>query len=213
MMNGYLASQGTHVAEKRVQKALQALHFPYHTERLACVKSQCDSIFSIILWSEVAYGPKRKTCYLLCDICHCCGWLQQLHSSMARKNNLLLYDKVFRPAVLWDGMWDTVHVDHGKEFYLCLVMQETNAHKRRNTSKAPYIQSMSKENLRVERMWPEINSRVNYPLKAAICEMVEHEQIDLQDNVHKYCMSNFLIQLSAIGLERCVQSWNNHYIS
>jgi len=52
---------------------------------------------------------------------------------------------VVRPAVLESGMWDTVRVDHGKEFYLCLFMQELHADKRVDTSKAPYIQSTSKE--------------------------------------------------------------------
>lgn len=50
-----------------------------------------------------------------------------------------------RPAVLQNGMWDTVRVDHGKEFYLCLFMQELHADKRMDTSKAPYVQSTSKE--------------------------------------------------------------------
>ncbi|XP_052249306.1 uncharacterized protein LOC127857051 [Dreissena polymorpha] len=64
--------------------------------------------------------------------------------TMAVKNNLLIYDCVYRPAVLKYGMWDQVRNDHGTEFYLCLYMQERNAAQRSNTARMPYIQSQSK---------------------------------------------------------------------
>ena len=36
---------------------------------------------------------------------------------MPRKNNLIIYDKVYRSTVLTYGLWDQVRVDFGKEFY------------------------------------------------------------------------------------------------
>jgi len=49
----------------------------------------------------------------------------------------------FRPAVLTNGIWDQVRVDSGKEFYLCLFMQEILAAHRYNTVREPYKQTPS----------------------------------------------------------------------
>ena len=51
----------------------------------------------------------------------------------------------FRSAVLEEGMWNTVRVDHGKEFVLTLFMQEMNGDKRKDVTRSCYIQSTSKE--------------------------------------------------------------------
>ncbi|TRY89400.1 hypothetical protein DNTS_002614, partial [Danionella cerebrum] len=45
-------------------------------------------------------------------------------SSMPIKNNLLNNEDVFRSTVVNHGMWDQIRVDHGKEFYLSLFLQE-----------------------------------------------------------------------------------------
>lgn len=47
----------------------------------------------------------------------------------------------FRPAILSNGMWDQVRVDCGKEFYLCLFMQEILSAYRYNTAREPYKQT------------------------------------------------------------------------
>lgn len=43
------------------------------------------------------------------------------------------------------GLWDQIRVDQGKEWVLMLYVQETLAHLRRNTSRAPHLQSTSKQ--------------------------------------------------------------------
>ncbi|XP_014671301.1 PREDICTED: uncharacterized protein LOC106812050 isoform X2 [Priapulus caudatus] len=92
-------------------------------------------------------------------------------------------------------------------------MQEKNSEKRFNTSRAAFIQSQSKHNLRVERLWPEINNRVNYPLKSALVEMVDQEALDLSDPLQCYCISSLTLQVARIGMESCVNTWNCHRIS
>ncbi|KAF0023447.1 hypothetical protein F2P81_024077 [Scophthalmus maximus] len=54
------------------------------------------------------------------------------HSTMPVKNNLIIYEEVYRPAVLSYGLWDQVKVDCGREFYLMLFMQEKLAEYRQH---------------------------------------------------------------------------------
>jgi len=68
------------------------------------------------------------------------------------------------------------------------------------------------QNHRIERIWPEINQRVNYPIKGALVELVDAGYIDIDDEVTKYCTSNIGLQLSEIGIGTVVASWNAHRI-
>lgn len=48
-----------------------------------------------------------------------------------------------RPAILANGMWDQVRVDHGKEFYLTLFIQELLSPHRYTQERRPYLQTPS----------------------------------------------------------------------
>ena len=61
----------------------------------------------------------------------------------------------------------------------------------------------------VERLWVEVNQRVNYPLQRAIGSMVG---LDQDDVVHKWCTCAIVIETAALGLTRCVNDWNAHPI-
>lgn len=50
-----------------------------------------------------------------------------------------------RPILVQYGLWDQVRVDQGKEWVLMLYIQEMLAHQRRNTDRAPHLQSTSKQ--------------------------------------------------------------------
>ena len=41
------------------------------------------------------------------------------------------------------GLWDQIHVDKGREWYLMLYIHNTLAHLRGNVSKSPYVQTSS----------------------------------------------------------------------
>ncbi|KAK9977189.1 hypothetical protein ABG768_019010 [Culter alburnus] len=120
---------------------------------------------------------------------------------------MAIYDAVYRPAATHYGMWDKLCVDHGKEFYLSLYMQERLSEYRHNQQRAPYLQTQSTRNHTVERMLPEINNQVNFPLKEALVQLQDQEAIDIEDSLTRFCTSNLTDQ---IGINRFVHSWNAH---
>ncbi|XP_049435131.1 uncharacterized protein LOC125890498 [Epinephelus fuscoguttatus] len=109
-------------------------------------------------------------------------------------------------------MWDQVRVDHGREFYLSLYMQEMLSNHRHNLQRQPYHQTQSRKNHTVERLWVEINNRVNYPVKEALIQLQDQEVLNMDDNVTRYCTSNLTAELCKIGITRAVHAWNAHRI-
>lgn len=61
-------------------------------------------------------------------------------------------------------------------------------------------------------MWSEVNSRVNYPIKAVLIDMMEKGQLDIDNPLHLFCASWFSIRVSFVGLQLFVKSWNHHTI-
>ncbi|KAL7369669.1 hypothetical protein ABVT39_005097 [Epinephelus coioides] len=91
-------------------------------------------------------------------------------------------------------------------------MQELLSSHRYNQERRPYLQTSSTKNHIVERIWPEVNNRVNYPLKTAVLQLEDQEELDMNDGLVRYCVSNLTVQLCQIGLTRLVDSWNSHRI-
>lgn len=61
-------------------------------------------------------------------------------------------------------------------------------------------------------MWSEVNSRVNYPIKAILVEMTEKGQLNMDDSLHLFCASWISAKVSFVGIELFVKSWNHHPI-
>ncbi|KAK3724997.1 hypothetical protein QZH41_017473, partial [Actinostola sp. cb2023] len=66
---------------------------------------------------------------------------------MPVKNNPVIYEEVYRKVVTSEGLFDQIRVDHGKEFYLSLFIQEQLAPHRSNPALDPHRQTQSKQGL------------------------------------------------------------------
>ena len=41
----------------------------------------------------------------------------------------------------------------------------------------------------IERIWVEVNQRITYPIKRVVTIMDDRRMINMDDGVHKYCVS------------------------
>ena len=64
----------------------------------------------------------------------------------------------------------------------------------------------------MERIWVEINSRVNYPIKTFLVRLQANGDIDMDCPHQMFCVSWFCIRVAAIGTTLAVRSWNEHPI-
>ena len=131
-------------------------------------------------------------------------------STMPRKNPITIYNTIFRPLLVSDGIWDQVRTDQGTEFTLVATMQRYLASQRMHQERDPVLQTTSRQNHRAERIWPEVNARINYPLKAVLVLMEDEEVISMRNEVHKFCVSWVTIQVVAPAVTTFVRAWNSH---
>lgn len=58
----------------------------------------------------------------------------------------------------------------------------------------------------------EVNSRVNYPIKEVLVDMLEKEEILMDDPSTQFCVSSFVMKVINVGVSSFVSSWNAHPI-
>ena len=113
--------------------------------------------------------------------------------SLHMKNPILIYKFVFRQALRKYGIWEQVRTDHGREFTLVGFIQNVLSRYRLEGTSTAYKQTTSTENNVAERFWPEVNSRINYPIKRAknaLRNTIQDDDLfNLADTVFKYCVS------------------------
>ena len=65
----------------------------------------------------------------------------------------------------------------------------------------------------IERIWPEVNHRVSYPIKRYVNWMEVNDLLDLGDEVTKFCVSFVLMGVCQVGPNRFIESLNAHPLS
>lgn len=108
--------------------------------------------------------------------------------TIPKKNPIVIYDLLFLPLLNSRGLWELVRVDHGTEFALIISAQKYLSHQRHNQSREPVLQSLSRQNHRAERIWPEVNQRINYPVKRLLLAMENNEEIHMGDDETRFCV-------------------------
>ena len=110
------------------------------------------------------------------------------------------------------GVFDQLRVDMGKEWVLILFIQEVLSGYRENQDRPSHLKTTSKRNLTIERIWPEVNSRVNYPIKRVLVGLEENGILDMTNEHVQFCVSWFTCEVAKVGMKRFVDSWNFHKI-
>lgn len=117
--------------------------------------------------------------------------------TMPRKNAITIFGAIFRPLLLQRGIWNQVRSDHGTEFTLVATVQQYLARHRVNQQRLPVLQTTSRQNHRAERIWPQFNSHVNYPIKSVLVQMEAEELIDMRNELHRFSVSWVTIRVIA----------------
>ena len=141
-----------------------------------------------------------------------CSRLVTGYASMPVKNPILIYEFVFRPALCKYGIWDQIRMDHGREFNLVIFVQQLLSVYRNDRSRESYKKTRSTKNYVAERFWPEVNMRINYPLKRAMNHIVENRDLDISDEILKFCFSWVMLYSSGDAVSHLLNSWNHHRV-
>jgi len=218
-MKGYLDFQhNVKVSQRRVGQALHKVAPHYQTRR----QTDTARLLNPIPYRADYFGHKlhidQNEKLVMYGATHVIGI--DGHSrfivackTMPIKNNKIIYEHIYCEAIKSHGLFDQIRVDHGKEFYLMLGMQEQLANYHQNQSMLCHRQTQSKKNLPIERFWKEVNTRVNYPIKTALVHLDNSNVINLDDELHKYCISWLTCIVSSYGIKICTGSWNKHPIA
>ena len=73
-------------------------------------------------------------------------------------------------------------------------------------------QTRSTKNYVAEKFWPKVNLRINYPLKRAMNHIVENENLNISDEILKFCFSLVVLCSSADAVNHLLNSWNHHRV-
>lgn len=98
----------------------------------------------------------------------------------------------------------------GREWVFLLFIQELLSGYRQNQDRASHVKTTSKQNLTIERVWPEVNARVNYPIKRILVDLEEKGILDMDNECIQFCVSHFTFQVAKVGMQRFVDAWNFH---
>lgn len=216
-MHGMLASRGIHVSQSRLAAAMQIIAPIQYAARRRNIQRMVNPFpYHASYYGEKIHLDQNEKCVMF-GVTHVVaidGYSRKIVGfiTIPKKNPIVIYNVLFRPLLETEGIWEQVRVDHGTEFTLVATAQEHLAHFRQSHHHQPILQSTSRHNHRAERIWPEVNQRINYPVKRVLVDMENNEDIHMSNEVTKFCVSWVTIHVMQDAINTFVQSWNNHRI-
>lgn len=217
MMTGVLRSKGIHVNEGKVGRALKRIDPETQRAREETAgRSLNPKCYKADYFGHKVHLDQNEKLRMF-GVTHVMardGYSGMIvsFSVMPVKNNLTIYDEIYKHFTEKYGLWDQVRVDGGKEFVLACHMQDQLREKRRNTAIDPFKSTKSTDNNIIERIWVEVNSRVNYPIKCALGKFQEDGIIDMTQEHSKFTVSWISCGVAKVGIRRFVDAWNFHTV-
>ena len=91
-------------------------------------------------------------------------------------------------------------------------MQQLLSDYRNDETRKSYKQTRSTKNYVAERFWLEDNLRINYPLKRAMNHIAENENLNISEEILKFCFSLVMLYSSVDAVNHLLNSWNHHRV-
>ena len=216
-MHGLLHSVGVRACQARVARSLSRVAPIQYASRQSVANRLLNPFpYSARFFGEKLHMDQNEKCVMF-GVTHVLavdGHNRKIVGfiTLPKKNPILIYDLLFRPLLQTYGLWEQVRIDHGTEFALVVTAQQHLSVHRQRHSREPVIRSLSRLNHRAERIWVEINQRVNYPLKQVLVQMENNEEINMGDEITKFCVSWVTISIMTNAIRSFIQAWNCHRI-
>ncbi|XP_070556173.1 uncharacterized protein [Ptychodera flava] len=213
-MLGYLDANGLKIGRVRLRNSLRRSHPDFHERRRNDTARQTNPVpyYAAYFGHKLHVDQNEKlVAFGVTHVLFIDGFSRKIVKSviMPIKNPIVIY-KVYREILLEFGIWDMLRIDHGREFCLMNFVQNKLRDYRNFRDCPAYVQSRSRENLRAERAWPEVNQRTNYDIKAALISMQRRMLINMYNETEKFCVSFIACNVAQVGLQRFVPAWNRH---
>ena len=93
---------------------------------------------------------------------------------------------------------------------LCLLIPLSSTFNKTKEVNQSYSHSLAR--ITVERIWPEVNHRINYPIKRLLLDMENNGEIDMGEETTKFCVSWITIWAMQGAVKDFIQAWNTHRI-
>lgn len=214
-MQGLLRSRGIFVSQRRLGLSLRRIFPMAHAQRTANVIQHLNPIpYRANFFGEMLHLDQieKLNMFRVVHVLAVDGYSRKIVGfiTIPKKNHIAICRYLFRPILHVYGIWQQVRMDHGTEFALVTTVQQHIAHLRSSSDRYPVLRSLSRHNHRAERLWPEVNAKVNYPIKRVLVRMEEARQIDMEDNITKFCVSWVTINVANVPVQEFIQSWNAH---
>ena len=91
-------------------------------------------------------------------------------------------------------------------------MQQLLSVYRNDESRESCKQTRSTKSYIEQRLWPEANMKTNHPLKCAINHIAENEDLDISDEILRFCFSWVMLYSPVDAVNHLLNSWNYHRV-